>query len=204
MGLTDEFQSTYRVMIMNENLKTAIEAVNQHHANVRQDINHWINHEIFTWNWWILIAFIVIPLILWIKFVDRKRLLEILLFGTLIIIPTSYLDAIGIDLKFWVYPVQFIPITPRALPFDIFMVGGTFMLLYQYFSSWRSYLIALLIMALCFAFIGEPVSKALNLVYYLKWKYYYSFIYYIVIGITVKIIVNKCRNNYLKTAAEAK
>jgi hypothetical protein len=103
------------------------------------------------------------------------------------------LDAIGVDLKFWVYPVQFLPITPRALPFDVFMVGITFMLLYQFFNSWRSYLIALFIMALVFAFIGEPISKRLNLVYYIKWKYYYSFLYYVSLGVTVRTIVIKCK-----------
>lgn len=181
---------------MNKNLKAALRTVDKHHENVKQDINHWINHELFTWNWWILVLFIVIPLIIWLLVVDRKRMLEFLLVWTLVIIPTSYLDAIGVDLKFWVYPVQFIPITPRAIPFDIFMVGITYMLLYQFFSSWKAYLMALFIMAFTFAFIGEPISHLLNLVYYIKWKYYYSFLFYIFIGITVKGIVNKCRDHY--------
>jgi hypothetical protein len=178
---------------MNENLKAALKTLGIHHQNVKQDINHWLNHELFTWNWWVLVAFILIPLIIWLIVVDRKRILEVILVWTLVIIPTSYLDAIGVDLKFWVYPVQFLPITPRALPFDVFMVGITFMLLYQFFNSWRSYLIALFIMALVFAFIGEPISKRLNLVYYIKWKYYYSFLYYVSLGVTVRTIVIKCK-----------
>jgi hypothetical protein len=183
---------------MNENLQAALKTLSKHHENVKQDINHWLNYELFTWNWWILVAFIVIPLTTWIIVVERKRMLEFLLVWTLVIIPTSTLDAVGIDLLFWVYPVQFIPITPRALPFDIFMVGITYMLLYQYFSKWKNYIIALIIMALCFAFIGEPVSKYLNLVYYLKWKYHYSFLYYIALGIIVKAIVNRYKNSYSK------
>lgn len=183
---------------MNENLKSALKLIDKHHDNVKQDIHNWLNNELFTWNWWILVGFTLIPLIIWIKVVDRKRILEFLLVWSLVIIPTSYLDAIGIDLKYWVYPVQFLPITPRAIPFDIFMVGITYMLLYQFFSKWRTYLIALLIMALTFAFIGEPISHLLNLVYYIKWKYYYSFLYYLVLGITVKAIVSKCRETYLQ------
>lgn len=184
------------MIIMNENLKAALKTVQTHHENVKQDIEHWINYELYTWNWWILVAFIVIPLWIWIKLVDRNRLLEILLFGTSAIILTSTLDAVGVDLKFWVYPVQFTPLTPRALPFDIFMVGITFMLLYQYFQKWRSFLIALFIMAFSFAFIGEPISKKLNLVYYIKWKYYYSFFFYMIVGICLKAFVDKCKNLY--------
>lgn len=183
---------------MNENLKAALKNLNLHHENVRQDINQWVNNELFTWNWWVLVVLILLPLIIWIKVVDRKRLLEFLLVWTLVIISTSYLDAIGVDLKFWVYPNQFLPITPRAIPFDIFMVGITYMLLYQFFSTWKTYFIALLIMAFTFAFIGEPMSHLLNLVYYIKWQYYYSFLYYIVIGITVKAIVGKCKELYVK------
>ncbi|MFD2445507.1 CBO0543 family protein [Bacillus sp. CGMCC 1.16607] len=175
---------------MNEKLKTAMKTIENHHEIVKQDINQWLNNELFTWNWWILAAFIVIPFTIWLLVVDRKRMLEFLLVWCLVIIPTSTLDSIGIDLKFWVYPVQFIPLTPRSLPFDIFM------LLYQFFWKWRPYIIALMIMALAFAFIGEPISHLLNLVYYIKWKYYYSFFYYIVLGITVKGILNKCKNIY--------
>ena len=183
---------------MNQNLKASLKTVTQHHENVKQDINHWFQFEVFTWNWWVLVAFIFIPLMIWIKVHDRTKLLELLLVWTLVIIPTSYLDAVGVDLKFWAYPVQFLPITPRAIPFDIFMVGITYMLLYQYFNEWKSYIMALIIMALTFAFIGEPISIYLSLVYYIKWEYYYSFLYYIVLGITVKAIVNKCKNFYIK------
>ncbi|MBT2704209.1 CBO0543 family protein [Bacillus sp. ISL-35] len=125
-------------------------------------------------------------------------MLELLLVWTLAIIPTIYLDSAGYDLQFGLYPVKFIPIIPNATPFNIFMVGITFMLLYQYLSSWKTYIKGLIIMASTFAFIGEPLSHYLNLVYYIKWKYHYSFMYYIVLGITVKAIVNKCKNAYLR------
>jgi hypothetical protein len=183
---------------MNENLKAALRTVGTHHENVKQDMSHWLNYELFTWNWWILVTLIVFSMIFWVIFVDRKRLLEILLVGTLVGIPTSYLDAIGIDLKFWVYPVQFVPITPRAIPFDIFVVPVAVMFLYQYFNKWKSYITGIFFMALTFSFIGEPLSHALNLVYYIKWNYYYSFLYYLVLGTSVKAIVTKVKDIYIK------
>lgn len=186
------------VFLMNENLKAALKLSEQHNNNVKQNMNHWLNHELFSWNWWLLVALTVIPLIIWIMVVDRKRLLEILLFGTLIIILTSYLDAAGFDLMFWVYPVEFMPLTTIAIPFNVSMVSVTYMMMYQFFNSWKSYSIALISMAIIFAFIGEPVSKLLNWIHYIHWNYYYSFLYYIVIGILVKVIVNKCKDIYIK------
>ncbi|MBM6617867.1 CBO0543 family protein [Bacillus suaedaesalsae] len=179
---------------MNTNVKIAIKLVNQHHQNVTQDINQWLNNELFTWNWWVLLAFALLPWMVWFKFKERKILIESILVGTIAIIPTTYLDAIGLDLKFWTYPVQFIPLGARALPFDMSMVPVAYMLLYQFFKTWRAFIIGLLIMATLFAFIGEPVSKAMNLIYYLKWKYYYSFFYYIILGLFIKWFVNKCRD----------
>jgi hypothetical protein len=46
-------------------------------------------------------------------------------------------------------------------------------------------------MASAFALIGEPFSIWAHLVIYIKWKYIYSFIYYIVIGIIVRVCVEK-------------
>ncbi|MFJ5763144.1 CBO0543 family protein [Neobacillus sp. NPDC093182] len=140
----------------------------------------------------------LIPWIIWAKLVNRRRLLEIILVGTLAIIPTIFLNDIGSELKFWTYPFKFFPVAPSALPFDMSIVAVAFMLLYQTFEQWKNYMVALLIMPVLIAFIGEPISKALNLVYYIRWKYYYSFFYYIILGITIKFIVNKCRDIYLK------
>ncbi|MED1470065.1 CBO0543 family protein [Bacillus salipaludis] len=109
----------------------------EHHQHVIKDINYWYENELFTWNWWVLIAFIIFPWIIWARVVDRRKLLEIILVGTLAIIPTSYLDAIGLDVKFWIYPTKFLPITPKAAPFDTCMVPVAYMLLYQFFRSWK-------------------------------------------------------------------
>lgn len=184
-------------MKKNSNLKSALELIDKYHENVKHEISHWLENELFSWNWWILLAFSFIPWLTWAKVNERHRRLEIIFVGTLTIIPTTFLDAIGVDLKFWIYPVQFIPIAPRALPFDMSMIPVAYMLMFQYFNKWKQYILALVVMALLFAFIGEPLSKAMNLVYYIKWKYFYSFIYYLVLGLTIKLIVNKCRELYI-------
>jgi hypothetical protein len=183
---------------LNGNLDTALKMIEQHYNIVKKDISHWLEYELFSWNWWVLFAFAIIPWIIWLKIVDRRILLEIILAGTLAIIPTTYLESIGVNLKFWIYPVKFLPFSLRALPFDMCIVPVAYMLLFQFLKRWKPYILALLIMALLFAFIGEPVSKSMNLVYYIRWKYYYSFFYYIALGLSIKFIVNRLRDTYLK------
>ncbi|WP_186579443.1 CBO0543 family protein [Aquibacillus kalidii] len=151
----------------------------------------WLDYSLFTWNWWLLCFFLFISIIIWILLVDRKRMIEILLFGMIITFITIYMDSIGKELGFWVYPIELSPFGHRAIAFDAGMVAVAFMLIYQYFDRWKSFIIALIGMALIFAFIGEPFAHWAELVLYIKWKYIYSFIYYILVGILVRWILIK-------------
>lgn len=167
-----------------------LETVNELEVKAFQlDLEGWLKNELFTWEWWVLVAFFILPWILWAILSDKTKLLESTLFGTLVIIPTTFLDAIGLELEFWRYPVQLIPLAPKAIAFDLSMVPVAFMLIHQYFVSRKSFIIALLITAVIYAFIGEPLSTYLGLVQYVKWKYIYSFFYYMIIGLIIRWLI---------------
>ncbi|UOR13509.1 CBO0543 family protein [Halobacillus amylolyticus] len=99
---------------------------------LRIDKEKWIEYELFTWNWWLLVAFLIMPWIIWTKLIDRTRILEIVLIGLLAIIITTLLDIFVTEVEFWVYPTELIPGFPRAFAFDVSMIPVAFMLLYQY------------------------------------------------------------------------
>ncbi|MGE8207337.1 CBO0543 family protein [Heyndrickxia sp. NPDC080065] len=174
-----------------ENLQKVNKLERQAH---QLDFEGWLNNELFTWNWWVLATFFIIPWILYIKFAVRSKMIETVLFGALIVITTVLLDEIGVELEFWRYPTQFLPYTPRAIAFDMSMVPVAYMFLYQYFNTWKSFSIALLVMGILFAFIGEPFSVWAELVKYMKWKYIYSFVYYIIAGLSIRWIIIKLKN----------
>lgn len=159
------------------------------------DRQGWFQYEVFTFEWWILVIFFIAPWILWFKLANRTKILEIVLVGTLAIIPTTLLDSMGLHFNFWVYPTQLIPITPRAIPFDMSMVPIALMLIYQYFETWKSYTIALLFMSLLFAFVGEPFSVWMDLVKYINWNYFYSFCYYFLLGVSIRALLIKLRRS---------
>lgn len=171
-----------------------LEKVNKLEEEAYQlDWEGWFANELFTWNWWVLIAIFILPWVIWGKLANRSKMLECVLFGSLIMILTTLLDLIGMNLKFWRYPTQLLPIVPRAFAFDMAIVPVAFMLLHQYFTSWRSFSIGLLLMSTLYAFVGEPLSVKMELVQYLKWKYIYSFIYYILVGLFVRWFVLKLK-----------
>ncbi len=49
------------------------------------------------------------PWVLWAKLVKRDIILEILFFGTIIILTTTLLDVVGAQYSFWDYPIAFLP-----------------------------------------------------------------------------------------------
>lgn len=160
------------------------------------ELNGWLKNEFLTWEWWILVVFLVVPWVIWAKLVKRDIILEILLFGTVIILTTTLLDVVGVQYSFWDYPIALLPIIPRAFAFDFSMVPVAYMLLYQYFRTWKSFILAQIIMALTYAYIGEPFCEWVKLVYYLEWRYRYSFIYYIILGIVTRALILKLASLY--------
>jgi hypothetical protein len=157
-----------------------------------QQINNATFHfGVSSLQWCTLVAFLIVPWIIWIRVVDKDRIHPILLVGMVVIIVTTIFDVIGYYLNFWDYPIIILPLIPSALPFDLSMVPVPYMLLYQFCRSWKSYSMGLLCMALIYAFIGEPFSNWLRLVIYIKWSNMYSIFYYIIVGISVRIFVEK-------------
>ncbi|NHM32056.1 hypothetical protein [Neobacillus terrae] len=83
---------------------------------------HWLHNDLFTWRWWLLLLLTIVPWIIWWRLVDKKRVAEILLYGTLIAILAILLDNIGTDLIWWGYPTKLFQMFPPLVPADITVV----------------------------------------------------------------------------------
>ncbi|WP_313897743.1 CBO0543 family protein [Bacillus litorisediminis] len=122
---------------------------------------------------------------------DSKRALQIWCFGLIVMVITSFADDLGSEMGAWVYPIKLVPFGLLAYPFDFTIIPITFMLIYQYCSKWRTYIIFLFFTAFIFSFIGEPLSVSLGFVTYVKWRYVCSFAFYIVTGLVSRLFIEK-------------
>jgi hypothetical protein len=93
---------------------------------------HWLHDDLFTWKWYLLLLLAIIPWIIWWFLVDKKRLPEIVLYGSLIMIPTYVLDNIGTDLMWWEYPDKLFQMIPPLVPADLTLVPCSMMLIFQW------------------------------------------------------------------------
>lgn len=150
----------------------------------------WKGYELLEPQWWLLLVLFVLPWIVWWKLVDRKRLVEIFLYGMLVEAISVTLDVIFGELVFWTYPYKLFPIVPRYVEFDLALMPVSYMLVYQYFPRWKPFILALTALSALFSFVGEPTAVWLGLYQPLIWKFYYSFPIYIIIGVYIKWLVD--------------
>ncbi|MBP2634639.1 MAG: hypothetical protein H6Q72_546 [Firmicutes bacterium] len=150
-------------------------------TQVRMEV--WLTDNLWHWQWWVLIAIFFLPWIVWWKLVDKSRIIEIFLFGMIMLITAGWMDEIGTELQWWYYPVKVIPWYPQLVPVNYTVLPVTYMLIYQYFSKWRSYVTAMMVMAAVYSWIAEPLLSYMGIYKLIIWKYSYSFPIYILIAI---------------------
>ncbi len=147
--------------------------------------------EIFSPIWWLSVALIILPMILWWRIVNKKRLLEICVFGLLTNIIATFLDIGLSDHMMWEYPVRVLPQVALFLPVDYVIVPVTGMVLYQKFHAWGKFFLASTAASALMSFVGEPLAVRIGMYELFEWKYIYSFPIYIAIYMIVKFITQK-------------
>ena len=152
-------------------------------------LENWLGEGFGSWRWWVLLAFLILPWIIWRKYANKKQLLESSLLGMIIMVFSITLDELGFELSLWNYPVDVIPTTfPRLTSIDYSVLPVVFMLMNQYYPTWKSYIWALLVLAAIFSFIIEPIIVYLGFYVLIKWTHWYSFILYIPMGLLARWI----------------
>jgi hypothetical protein len=153
---------------------------------------YWNQEVVFTYQWWIMIFMLVFPFILWWRLVDKTRIIEISFLGLITSSIAFILDQIGSSLGYWTYPYTITPLERDLWAVaDFSILPFFYMMIYQWFPNWKSYLLGTIIFAIFSAFIGEVIFHWIGIYVPLKWKHIYSIPFYISIGIFVKIVLGK-------------
>lgn len=148
-------------------------------------IVHWEHHEILTAQWYLALAMITVPWVVWWFASDKDRLCELFGFAMTVSYVVTVLDGTGVDLGLWSYPIRLTPYN-RLFCVDTSVLPVIYSLLYMYFPRWRSYLIANVLFAAFASFLAEPFYVWIDMYQLIHWRYVYSFPIYIVIGVAVK------------------
>ncbi|MDF2985047.1 MAG: hypothetical protein K0R50_557 [Eubacterium sp.] len=159
-------------------------------------IDQWLHGIVFQWRWWFLLFIFFISAFIWWRTLDKSRLREIVLYVSLIIILTLVLDEIGEEMTLWDYPYDLIPLFPPLSAIDLACLPFIYSLIFQRFRTWKSFVIATIIMSGIFCFILEPLFIRIGIYQMLVWESYYGFPIYIMMAVICKILVKRiCRKS---------
>ena len=153
-------------------------------------LQYWLNTNLFSFQWWIILVLNILFFYIALRILDRARLFELLTVGGLIVLFSTVLDAIGGHYQLFAYPISLTPVIPSFFTADYIILPVIYMLLYQSFSSWKSFIIVNLISGLFLAFVIENLFRWLNIYQYMNWNSFYSLIVYLGMTIIMKWIMN--------------
>lgn len=158
-----------------------------------RDINlkHWLESNIFSPVWWLLLISFITLWVIWWKFVNKTKLLEIVTYGLIVSFLSTILNLFGTEFVLWGYPNNLVPVAPLLFEIDLGFLPVIYMLIYQYFPDWIKFTIAISITAVIIAFMGEPLAIRLDIYEMNNWKHIYSFPLYIALGLILKWILKK-------------
>ncbi|WLR41208.1 CBO0543 family protein [Bacillus carboniphilus] len=163
----------------------------QNQETIKSYVDYWKENVLFQWEWWLLVAFLVVPWLLFLRYKNKERLPEILIFGLLWINTSILLDGLGYNFGAWGYPVQIIPYLQKALPYDLAIIPVTFMFMYQLFPKGLAFYVANLICSFGASYIAEPLSEWVHLYEINDWEYIYSFIIYFILNTLFRLLTLK-------------
>ena len=164
----------------------------QHLTQLR--VENWLNLDLFSWQWWILVVLLVLPWVVWWKYVDKKRLLEIFMVGLLVLILSAHLDSVLSETGLWYYHYWLTPWTPRLITANFSFIPVVYMLVYQRYRSWKSYLAAMAVLAFVLAVPTEMILVWADIFEMYQWRSYYGIPVFFAMGILVRWLTQTLMN----------
>ena len=128
--------------------------------------SYWDKYSDFaTWQFWIILLSLLVPLIILYFMVDRRRLFEILFFGYTVHLLWAYIDLALSRTNFLTHTHFLTPVLPNALNITGSFLPVGFMLVYQYATNRKKnfYILTVLLSAV-YTFICANIEKSMGLV----------------------------------------
>jgi len=144
---------------------------------------------LFTFRFWIAVGVIALLYIVWWYALDKRRILEILLFGSLIAVSRLLFDAWGTSSGRWAYVTDLVPMGTISIT-DLIVVPVTMMLVYQYSETWLSYLLSTAVVQGIIAFGFFPLQMRLGSLHIFQWPLLGSFLIILVTAIIMRAVMH--------------
>jgi F0F1-type ATP synthase assembly protein I len=171
-------------MVSNEEIRQKSEQLNN------LILTKWLNQEFLSLPWFFIVFLVLACYVLFFYLVDKKRIIEILLFGSLVAVAFVVYDSIGIFFGYWKGLISVLPVYPNFFGSEFTIIPLISMLIYQYTSSWRKFLLLYIGFSVLFIFGYNSVLQNLKIFVYLKpFAILIDFISFSLVGIVARGIM---------------
>ncbi|MDF2540266.1 MAG: hypothetical protein K0S76_3287 [Herbinix sp.] len=154
-------------------------------------MDKWLSEQFLSPVWIGIFFFVVFTYVLFFYLADKKRLVEILLFGSLVAVAFSIYDSIGELIGLWATFFRMVPLQQNFFMSDLTIIPLYAMLVYQYTKSWKTFFIGTVVWAGLIAFVFYYlILNRLNVFIYLSpIGPYLDFVFLILTGLIARGIL---------------
>ncbi|MDR4948102.1 CBO0543 family protein [Neobacillus cucumis] len=156
-------------------------------------IDYWIKYSSFDdWQFWVILGFLIVPLIFLFFFMDRSKSLLLGFYGYNVHVFFTYIDLFGTNNTYWFYPYKLLPILPSSFALDAVFVPVSYIFVYQWaLNHNKNYYLSIIGLSIILAFVIKPIMEALRLVQFDKGANFLHLLFgYILVGIVAKQVTN--------------
>lgn len=151
--------------------------------------NRYITEELFSSRWWGVLIFLVVFYVIWIKWLDKSRAFEIILFGSFVAVQSVMVDIAGFSMGLWQHNTRLLPVVPGVFPIDFTVVPILLMFAHQYGAAWSTYLIWSFLAALLFSFVISPAFQFFDIKAYYDWHFAYFVILVMIVAVISRLTI---------------
>jgi hypothetical protein len=156
-------------------------------------LNYWQDYSSLNhWQFWVALALLVIPLILLLLFMDKRKSLLLGFYGYNVHVFFTYIDTIGANNDYWFYPYKVFPILPSSFSLDASLIPVCYMFVYQWtLNRNKNYYIYMIGLSVFFALIFKPILEALRMFQIERGaNFFHLLLGYLLVGVIAKLVTN--------------
>ncbi|WP_077212120.1 CBO0543 family protein [Bacillus dakarensis] len=154
-------------------------------------LDYWKEFSTFSnWQVWIVLAMLVVPLIILLLFIDRRKAFQLGFYGYSVHVFFAYTDIMGTERGIWFYPYKILPFLPSNFTLDASLVPVIYILFYQWtLNKSKNYYIWMIPLCLVLAFLMKPLMVGLGLFYFReKENFFLLFLGYVFVALISKFL----------------
>lgn len=164
-----------------------IDMISQANSVLNQMIlDRWLSQEFLTIKWWGLLGYLVFSYILCFTLLNKRKLVELLLYGSLVAVFSVVTDVVLSNRNYFLYKTTIFPMIPSIFVYDITALPLYYMLIYQYADSWKKYVVWITIASAVMGFVFNPLLLALDYVEFINWSNIKGFLVVLAVGLMAK------------------